>query len=263
MTGEIREKIAEAQMVLVGIGKEMEEKFHDMPQDAEYAGLLKQAREMGQKEAIEQYVRLAWLRTHPDGRKKAAYGALAGLLAGKNYFIVTLCADDAIFGSGLEESRIVAPCGGFRALQCPSCQEENPADGLYTDPGLWEEPVSRICSGTPLSGIPFPRCPKCGKLLSFNQIGTDGYLEEGYLPQWEKYRKWLQGTLNRRLCVLELGAGMEYPSVIRFPFERVAFFNRKAELVRVHSRLYQMTAELSGRGLSVPADPADFLLEEQ
>ena len=54
---------------------------------------------------------------------------------------------------------------------------------------------------------------------------------------------------------------MEYPSVIRFPFERVAFFNQKSELIRVHGRLYQMTAELKDRGTPIQADPVDFLLE--
>lgn len=95
--------------------------------------------------------------------------------------------------------------------------------------------------------------------MYFNRIDTPGYKEEGYLPQWEKYTKWLQGTLNRKLCILELGAGMEYPTVIRFPFEKVAYFNQKARFYRVHSRLYQMTAELKEKGVSIQANPEEFL----
>ena len=72
MTEEIRKKIEDAQMVLVGIGKEMEEKFHGMPEDPEYAELLRQAGELEQSEAAEQYIRVSWLRTHPDRRKKQA-----------------------------------------------------------------------------------------------------------------------------------------------------------------------------------------------
>ena len=45
MTEEIREKIADAQMVLVGIGKELEERFHGMEQDAGYVRLRAQAHE--------------------------------------------------------------------------------------------------------------------------------------------------------------------------------------------------------------------------
>ena len=52
---------------------------------------------------------------------------------------------------------------------------------------------------------------------------------------------------------------MEYPTVIRFPFEKVAYFNQKARFYRVHSRLYQMTAELKEKGVSIQANPEDFL----
>lgn len=90
---------------------------------------------------------------------------------------------------------------------------------------------------------------------------TDG----GVYPadSWETYTKWLQGTLNRNLVILELGVGMELPQLIRFPFEKVAYFNQKSCLYRVHSHLYQMTEEMKERGYSVPVHPITLLLEEK
>ena len=52
MTEEIREKIADAQMVLVGIGKELEERFHGMEQDAGYVRLRAQAHEGEQRDVL-------------------------------------------------------------------------------------------------------------------------------------------------------------------------------------------------------------------
>ena len=89
--------------------------------------------------------------------------------------------------------------------------------------------------------------------------------DSGVYPtdSWETYTKWLQGTLNRNLVILELGVGMELPQLIRFPFERVAYFNQKSCLYRVHSHLYQMTEEIKERGYSVPMHPVTLLLEEK
>ena len=82
---------------------------------------------------------------------------------------------------------------------------------------------------------------------------------EGYLDQWNVYTKWLQGTMNRGLCVLELGVGMNYPGVIRFPFEKMVYYNQKAFLYRVHSRLYQLGAKIADRGRGIAENPVDFL----
>lgn len=81
--------------------------------------------------------------------------------------------------------------------------------------------------------------------------------------RWDMYTKWIQGTLYKKLVILELGAGMKYPDILRFPFEKMVYFNRKAELIRVHNRLYQLPAELKGRGISVSADAVELLAEEE
>ncbi len=79
------------------------------------------------------------------------------------------------------------------------------------------------------------------------------------MSAWDRYMKWLQGTLNRKLLVLELGVGLICPEVIRFPFEKVVFYNQKAELIRVHHKLFQLPAELNGRGISVCEDAVALL----
>ena len=271
------EELAGAQMVLVGVGKEMEASFSKMQPSPFYQKLLKQANGREDAWAVEQYLRLHYLKRHADEGRKKAYAQLASLLEGKNYFIVSLCTDDYIYDAGLERERIVTPCGGYRALQCAALEgsghgaaagrdtaeisEGAAGTELIADSAVWERVLEQIDeSEGDLERIAFPVCSTCGSPLAFNQITTPGYKEEGYLPQWEKYKKWLQGTLNRKLCILELGVGMEYPSVIRFPFEKVAFFNQKSCFFRVHGRLYQLTEELKERGTSIHEDALAFLL---
>ena len=94
-------------------------------------------------------------------------------------------------------------------------------------------------------------------------VTDEEYDESMYLPQWEVYTKWLQNTLNHKLCILELGVGFAYPSVIRFPFEKIAYFNQKARLVRVHSEFAQLTPEIRERSLSVTMSPIKLLTEQE
>jgi hypothetical protein len=114
----------------------------------------------------------------------------------------------------------------------------------------------------PLEALEEPRCSICGEKLRFNQLGVDQCAEEGYLERWSEYTKWLQGTVNRKLCVLELGVGMEYPNIIRFPFEKIVLYNQKAFMYRVHSRLYQLGEEIADRGKGIHANPIDFMAGE-
>ena len=72
---------------------------------------------------------------------------------------------------------------------------------------------------------------------------------------------WLQGTIHKSVMILELGVSMKYPSVIRFPFEKVAFYNEKAMFYRVNEKLYHMTEELHDKGISVKANAYDWILQ--
>ena len=169
------------------------------------------------------------------------YQKLEKLLHDKNYFIVSLCTDGLIRECDFNKGRIVEPCGNNKYLQC----SEKCTTDLYDI-----EDDMKIC-------------PKCGKPLINNRITDAGgmYVEEGYLEDWKIYTKWLQGTVNRRVCILELGVGMQFPSVIRFPFEKIVYFNQKASFFRVHSRLYQLAEEINEKSYSIQATPEDMLKE--
>lgn len=169
---------------------------------------------------------------------KEAYQALKGLVEGKNYFIVTTARDGRIFHVLPDTARITAPCGNINWVQCP--------DACTKD--IWEK--GEVKDG---------HCPHCGKELVPNTIACENYTEEGYLPQWKKYQEWLAHTLNRSLLILELGVDFQTPTVIRWPFEKTAFFNRKSHMYRVNQKFYQITEELKERAFPVNMDSVDFI----
>ena len=107
--------------------------------------------------------------------------------------------------------------------------------------------------------MPEDTCPHCRAPLTGNTVEAENYIEEGYLPRWEAYKKWQTGTLNRKLVILELGEGFKTPTVMRWPFEKIAFFNRKSAFYRVNRQFYQMPREMGERAGGIQADSVSFI----
>ncbi len=168
----------------------------------------------------------------------ASYEKLKELLQGRDYFIVTTVTDGKILESGLDPAKIVAPCGNETWRQCSkSCTKD-----------IWE-----------MGEVPDGLCPHCKAPLTGNTIKADQYIEEGYLPQWSVYTKWLTGTLNKKLVILELGVGFQTPTVVRWPFEKTAFFNQKSYMYRINEKFSQITEELKGRAEGIAENSVEFI----
>ncbi len=257
---EVLDKIERFDRILVGIGEEFDEsgRLRQKPQYADGCGRLKSADCDWLIPAWNDF----WREKLGDGNAVAALERLAELLEGKNVFAVSTSVNSKIAASGI---RTVMPCGTGVKKQCvKGCGEviQNVSEEEHNR--LWqafemladkkeafcEKLQEMCCLGT---------CPKCGAPLVLNTVYAENYNEHGYLEQWNAYTKWLQGTLNHKLLVLELGVGMQFPSVIRWPFEKVVFFNQKAFLCRVNEKLYQLTEELAGKGCGISMNAIDWL----
>ena len=178
-----------------------------------------------------------WNGLKADG-EDSLYEKLGGLIKDKDYFIVTTLTDGELMKSRLDTKRMVAPCGNVTWRQCSkSCTKD-----------IWEP-----------GEIPDDICPHCKEPLTGNTIKAENYIEEGYLPQWNAYTRWLAGTLNKKLLILELGVGFQTPTVIRWPFEKTTSVNNKAFLYRIHGSFAQLSEGLREKAESIPVNSVDFI----
>ena len=252
------EKITDADMVLVGIGEEFHEDFKEIHR---FPNLMSALEEVDINETLEwaiPFLEHRFLIEHKDGSLEEAYKKLYELVKDKNYFVITTCIDEIIQRAPFDNERVVAPCGNYQMLQC----SEKCCNTLYPSKDFSDLVNQAILDNVGLDSLEEPKCPVCGKPLVYSNILREqNYVEEGYQKQWENYTKWLQGTLNKKLCILELGVELNLPNIIRWPFEKVAFYNQKASFFRINASLYQMTEELSGKGVSIAMNAVDFLRE--
>ena len=189
----------------------------------------------------EKDIRFCHLTDPSQADLKAAYEALYDLIKEKDYYIVTTLTDGAVYEMPFDKNRIVAPCGNIHWRQCSkACTKD-----------IWEE-----------SEVPDDVCPHCKAPLTGNTIKAETYIEEGYLPRWKDYMKWQTGTINRSLVILELGDGFATPTVMRWPFEKIIYFNRKSRLYRINESFYQLPKEAEERGVSVHENSVRWMLEK-
>jgi len=266
--------IQEADMLLIGIGEEFEEKFNHMDDEYQTYFSTIEGFENGketitipdpklmdllnpEKALLKEYMRSDYIQHQVGNVSIDAYTSLEQIIRDKNYFIVSLCKDNYIERTAIKKDRIVRPCGSYTFMQCSEDCEKR----LY-DSSMYGEEVIQLIKQNKIDEIEFPKCEKCGNNLIFNNINAKKYNEEGYMKQWEIYTKWLQGTLNRKVCILELGVGVQHPTVIRWPFEKIAFLNQKASFYRINKNFCQISAELSEKGIAINENAPEYLAKK-
>lgn len=243
MDDRVKNIICNSEKVLIGFGDSFEYSYGDFRDES--------LKKMEKTDPFQADIKKLFYRTeHPNQQIIEAYNLLYQLVKDKDYFIVSTCIDDLIYESDFPKDKIVTPCGTYQYLQCSELEKEECKQKLL--------PVSSEFLQKNIA----PVCPICGKPLCFNNIFNENYNEGGYLAQWAQYRNWLQYTINKKLCILELGVSLRFPNIIRWPFEKMGFYNNKANFIRVHEHLYHMTEELSDKGISIQENPIDFLLKQ-
>ena len=243
---DLRNSIQEADLVVVGLGEEWNIS-PEMQKSEVFARV---------QTDLAAHLEYRWLLPYfyyklTDDMLKSAYQKLFQMLDGKNYYVVSTTVNRS-FVSFVHNERFVMPCGSEEFM----CDETLSASEEY--PEFIQSLEAYLKGEISFDEIKFVK-DEAGQAITFNNIYAPGYKEEGYLPKWSTYMSWLQGTMNRKTCLLELGAGLQFPSVFRFPFEKMAYFNRKATCFRVHKSLYQLTEEMAERSKSVPVHAVQLL----
>lgn len=158
------------------------------------------------------------------------YQQLLQIINGKDYFVITTNVDGLFKKSGFAPDRIFEVQGDYAYMQCAvGCH-----NGLYYNEELIRE-MSRQTKDCRVPSSLIPRCPVCGGRMDIH-VRKDGCFVEN--EQWKKsfgdYRSFMKNAFDGNTLLIELGVGFNTPTIIRFPFERMAAQTDNITLVRIN-----------------------------
>lgn len=158
------------------------------------------------------------------------YRLLLNVVKEKDYFVITTNVDGQFEKSGFDRERIFTVQGDYAYLQCANgCH-----DKLYYNENLVREMARQTNDCRIPSGL-IPHCPVCGGKMDVH-VRKDRYFVQD--SQWyasnERYQDFLRKACDGNALLLELGVGYNTPTIIRFPFERLAAQRKNITLVRIN-----------------------------
>ena len=179
------------------------------------------------------------------------YKELYDLVKGKNYFVITTNVDSQFRKAGFDSDKIFEVQGDYGLMQCAvGCHPQ-----LYSDKSTVETILNHSHDLT-VDTEYVPVCPVCGGNMDVHVRKNQYFVQdEAWHAAAERYEEFMSRYAdNGRIVMLELGIGFNTPAIIRFPFERIAFQNPKATIIRLNSDYPEGPAETASRTISFTED---------
>ncbi|MBR0036046.1 MAG: Sir2 silent information regulator family NAD-dependent deacetylase [Bacteroidales bacterium] len=184
------------------------------------------------------WARHIWFaRFMPEG--KPLYRQLLEWVKGKPYFVLTTNVDAQFEKSGFDKDRIFATQGDYAYLQARSGKPETL---VYNE--NWVKEAMDATKDCRIPSTLVPRHPETGELMSPNLRCDNTFVEDKrWHQQAERCQAFVEEARGHRLLLLEFGVGFNTPSIIRFPFERLAAQWPHTSLIRFNRDYPQLMTE--------------------
>ncbi len=175
---------------------------------------------------------------------------LLDALSDREIFVLSTNADGQFVKAGLPEERIFCTQGDYFHIQCrKGCH-----DKIYDAVSLFQQmdQARRDCR---IPSYMVPKCPVCGGAMDMN-LRKDGYFvqDEAWYQAEARFGEFLERAVSHRLVLLEAGVGFNTPTIIRFPFEKLAWEHENIQLIRLNLDQAVVPESLGSRAVGIHAD---------
>ena len=188
----------------------------------------------------------------PDLDVTPLHRTLLDALEGKKLFLLSTNADRQFEKAGLPSEQIFATQGTYDRIQC----ERGCHPGTYDAVELFRQMErERVYGKIPTELV--PKCPVCGGPMVMNLRCDDNFVEdENWHASEERFSRFLSECVDQKTVLLELGVGFNTPTIIRFPFEKLAREHENISLIRLSRSKAAVPASLVERAIGISADMA-------
>lgn len=190
-----------------------------------------------------------------DQTPSEVYKKLLELVRDKDYFVLTTNVDHLFQANGFDKARLFYTQGDYGLFQCPTPCHNKTYDN--------EKSVRKMLEVQKNFSVPeefFPRCPKCGEVMTTNLRIDDTFVEDsGWKAASYRYKKFLSNHLSDEIIFLELGVGGNTPGIIKFPFWQFTAENPKAKYICINKGESFAPAEILPQSYLIDADIGEVL----
>lgn len=180
------------------------------------------------------------------------YKKVYRLAEGKRHFVLTTNVDHQFFISGFDEKNIFATQGDYGLIQCKTGCHPKTYDALKMFKQMDE--ARKNCE---VPSYMVPKCPVCRGPMEMN-LRCDGYFveDEAWHSAEHRFGEYLSECEDKNTVLLELGAGFNTPTIIRFPFEKLMRQHKNMSLIRLNLEEAVVPEEFGERAVGINEDIA-------
>lgn len=187
---------------------------------------------------------------------KPVYQNLLKLVQHKDYFVLTTNVDHCFQKAGFDKQHLFYTQGDYGLWQCSKPCHPKTYDN--------ETAVKKMVAEQKDRKIPrewVPRCPICGVPMSMNLRADDTFVEdEGWHEAAQRYEDFLCRHEGQHVLFLELGVGVNTPSIIKYPFWRMTAQNPKAVYACINLAKAYCPRRIEDRAICMDGDIGEILM---
>lgn len=200
--------------------------------------------------------RYIFINRYMDAPKNDVYKNLLKLVSAKDYFVLTTNVDHLFQRSGFDKTRLFYTQGDYGLFQCSvPCHKTTYDNELFIKKMMEDQKDMRIPS------VLVPHCPKCGEPMSMNLRSDETFVEDdGWKHAYSRWNDYLDSHKNSKTVFLELGVGLNTPSIIKYNFQRMVLNWKDAFYICINKGEAECPNEIAGKALCIDGDIGEILI---